>query len=417
MAVYMRSHEPLSVYIHWPFCLSICPYCDFNRYLFSHDEASIDQWKAAYEQELLTWHHHTGQRKIESIYFGGGTPSLMEPDVVHAILKKIHELWGGVFIPSPPEITLEMNPTSVETQKLRAFQKCGINRGSLGIQSLRANILTFLGRKHTVTDAQYAIHAAQDIFPRFSFDIIYGHPYHENVQAWYEELEDVLLLAQHHVSLYHLTYEPGTPFHDQMKRGSLRILPEEKRAVLYEETKKRLLQKGFYNYEVSNYGKPGEEGKHNMAYWRYQDYIGIGPGAHGRVTHNLTKYAQENHRLPTTWMQHVTKEGWGIKTHRPLSAKERAEEVMLMGLRLEEGVPLQRICGAHGTLSPAFQRRVQIVQEAGLLDASPHLLRTTASGRMVLSSLLQYLCQDTILEIPQKKKHPVCKKKHDTVSS
>lgn len=335
--------DPFALYIHWPFCLSKCPYCDFN----SHVRESIDEsrWRDALLRELDSTAAQLPGRPVASIFFGGGTPSLMAPDTVAALLNRVSAHWS---LADDVEITLEANPTSVEMARLAAIRSAGVNRVSLGVQALDDEALCFLGRGHSATEALAAVEAAAGLFDRFSFDLIYGRP-DQTVAAWSQELRRALEFAGDHLSLYQLTLEAGTPFHALWRRGALDPLDEEAAASLFEATQDILEDAGLPAYEVSNHARPGAESRHNLIYWRYGDYAGIGPGAHGRLTRDGVKLATQRLRSPDTWLAAVEARGSGDEPSEPLDADTQREEITLMGLRLAEGLREDRLKAACGT--------------------------------------------------------------------
>ncbi|MEI7711727.1 MAG: radical SAM family heme chaperone HemW [Rhodospirillales bacterium] len=376
--------ESLALYIHWPFCLSKCPYCDFN----SHVRERIPQtrFRDALRAELVWEAARLGRRRLTSVFFGGGTPSLMEPDTVARLLEDAFRL----FDPEPDiEITLEANPTSVEAGRLAAFRQAGVNRASLGVQSLDPEALHMLGRQHSASQAIAALEAARTIFPRLSFDLIYARP-GQTETSWRTELRAALALAADHLSLYQLTIEPGTAFEGLHRRGEL-VLPEDDDAArLYEATAEEAACFGLLPYEISNYAKPGAESRHNLAYWRYADYAGIGPGAHGRVSVGGQLLATRRHRAPEPWADRVERDGHGSTTETILDAGEKAQEMLLMGLRLAEGIDVARFETRTGVaLADAIDGDVlrQAIDAAYMtLDAGR--LIATVEGRLRLDSLL-----------------------------
>ncbi len=376
--------ESLALYIHWPFCLSKCPYCDFN----SHVRERIPQtrFRDALRAELAWEAARLGRRRLTSVFFGGGTPSLMEPDTVARLLDDAFRL----FDPEPDiEITLEANPTSVEAGRLAAFRQAGVNRASLGVQSLDPDALHMLGRQHSASQAVAALEAARAIFPRLSFDLIYARP-GQTETSWRTELRAALALAADHLSLYQLTIEPGTAFEGLHRRGEL-VLPEDDDAArLYEATAEEAACFGLLPYEISNYAKPGAESRHNLAYWRYADYAGIGPGAHGRVSVGGQLLATRRHRAPEPWADRVERDGHGSTTETILGAGEKAQEMLLMGLRLAEGIDVARFEARTGVpLADAIDGDVlrQAIDAAYMtLDAGR--LIATVEGRLRLDSLL-----------------------------
>jgi len=376
--------ESLALYIHWPFCLSKCPYCDFN----SHVRPEIPQKRfiSALRRELAWEAARLGSRRLGSIFFGGGTPSLMAPDGVAALIADARRY----FAPADDlEITLEANPTSVELDRLAAFREAGVNRISMGVQSLEADALRLLGRQHDAASAIRALTLAREIFPRVSFDLIYARP-EQTIAAWQAELCLALELASDHLSLYQLTIEPGTVFEGQYRRGEF-VLPEgDLAAALYEATQESAAQYGLLPYEVSNYAQTGAESRHNLAYWRYSDYAGIGPGAHGRLTLGDKLIATRRHRAPEIWADRVERLGHGSTTEETLPPSEKAREMLLMGLRLSEGIDLGRFAARTGqTLLQSVDKAVlEAAIEAGYLEQSAHVLKTLPEGRIRLDALL-----------------------------
>ena len=333
-----RAPQATALYVHWPFCKKKCPYCDFN----SHVRDGVDHaaWRKALLRELHYWHAQLPNLTISSIFFGGGTPSLMQPETVAALIAETKRLWPAT---AECEITLEANPTSVEAQKFKELRAAGVNRVSLGVQSLKTESLTFLGREHSASEALAAIELAANIFPRYSFDLIYALP-NQTAAAWRAELREALAYARGHLSLYQLTIEQNTAFHHAYHIGKEFILPEENLAAeLYLVTQEMMADAGMPAYEISNYAASGEESRHNLSYWRGEAYLGIGPGAHGRVDLNGIRYATNTLKSPERWLEAVNRQGHGLEEKLTLSIAERAEEKILMGLRLcEEGVPFAR---------------------------------------------------------------------------
>src|SRR5690349_11489654 len=328
---------PLAVYIHWPFCRSKCPYCDFN----SHVREQIDEqrWNRALLVDLEHQAELAPDREVVSIFFGGGTPSLMPSDTVAALIECVRALW-----PTAPdlEVTLEANPNSAEAERFAKFAAAGVNRLSLGVQALDPAALQFLGRRHDRGVAIAAIALARDIFPRYSFDLIYARP-GQSVAAWDDELGEALALAGEHLSLYQLTIEPGTAFSNRAMRGEPLAADEETAAALFELTMHRLAAAGLPAYEISNHAEPGAECRHNLAYWRYEDYLGIGPGAHGRVTREGGKIATQQRRAPEAWLAAVEETGSAFDEMTPIARGTAVEEMLMMGLRLAEGVSRSRL--------------------------------------------------------------------------
>ncbi|AOX19144.1 radical SAM family heme chaperone HemW [Kozakia baliensis] len=376
--------EPLALYVHWPFCLAKCPYCDFN----SHVRETIPQARfgAALRRELAFDAARLGRRPLRSIFFGGGTPSLMSPETVAALIEDATHF----FDPAPDlEITLEANPTSVERGKLAAFREAGVNRVSLGIQSLNDEALRLLGREHSGTQALAALETARSLFERISFDLIYARP-GQSLADWRAELDTALNLVSDHLSLYQLTIEPGTRFEALHRQGKIVLPDEELAAALYETTAEKAGEHGLLPYEVSNYARPGAESRHNLVYWRYQDYLGIGPGAHGRLTLGNELYATRRHRAPEPWAERVEREGHGNTQEILLSTDERAREALLMGLRLSEGIDAARFQARTGLaledcLNPTI---FSAALEENYLERTSERLRATPEGRLRLEALL-----------------------------
>ena len=381
------TDEPIALYIHWPFCLAKCPYCDFN----SHVRDRIDQTRfaAALRRELAWEAARLGSRPLGSIFFGGGTPSLMTPDTVRDLVADARRL----FAPTDDiEITLEANPTSVEIARLRAFRDAGINRISMGIQSLDPTDLARLGRQHSAPEAIAALECARSLFPRLSFDLIYARP-GQTLGAWRTELRRALALAADHLSLYQLTIEPGTVYEGMHRRGELTLPDDDLSAELYDATAEEAARFGLAPYEVSNYAKPGAESRHNLAYWRYRDYAGIGPGAHGRITRDTTLYATRRHRAPEPWAERVERDGHGTTHEDSVSQQDRAREMLLMGLRLTEGINAARFAARTGCALPDAIDPDILAQalDAGYLTMTDTTLAATPEGRKRLDSLLAAL--------------------------
>jgi len=373
----------LALYIHWPFCKSKCPYCDFN----SHVRDRIDQsrWRAALLAELAHWAGETEGAAVTSIFFGGGTPSLMEPATVAALLARARALWP---VAEDCEITLEANPTSVEAARFRALRQAGVNRVSLGVQALDDRALRFLGRGHDAREARAAVGLARDTFPRFSFDLIYARP-GQDESAWRAELTQALDLAADHLSLYQLTIEPGTSFATTYARGDFALPDEDRAAALYETTQETLEASGLPAYEISNHARPGAECRHNLAYWEARDWVGVGPGAHGRLTSGPGRYATRNFKAPETWLEAVERDGRGTEEIARLGPSQRRDELLLMGLRLARGVARGRFLAATGrNFEDALGPRLAPLIEGGFLELDDAGLRATAAGRQRLNAVL-----------------------------
>jgi len=372
-----------ALYIHWPFCLKKCPYCDFN----SHVRAEIDhaRWQQALLADLAHEADLTAHEPLESIFFGGGTPSLMPPALVAALLAEAERRW--TFAPDI-EITLEANPSSVESARFADLAAAGVNRVSLGVQALDDQTLHFLGRLHDAEDALAALATAQRHFNRTSFDLIYARP-NQTLAQWQAELARALAFGTDHLSLYQLTIEPGTRFATEVREGRFTPLDEDTAADLFVQTREQTAAAGLPAYEVSNHARPGQESRHNLTYWRYHDYAGIGPGAHGR--RNAT--ATTRHRKPENWLEAIAAQGHGIAESRPLAAREQASEALLMGLRLAEGIDLPALA-ARFSLAPdqlADPCKLAFYTGQGLLRQDGPRLAVTDAGIAVLDGLLAEL--------------------------
>ena len=379
--------DDLALYIHWPFCKSKCPYCDFN----SHVREAVDQrrWRDALLADLDHAAVATGGRRLGSIFFGGGTPSLMAPDTVAALLARAARHWRFA---DDIEITLEANPSSVEAAAFGALGEAGVNRLSLGVQALDDDALRFLGRAHDAADALAAIELARRHFRRFSFDLIYARP-GQSLAAWEAELARALALAGDHLSLYQLTIEPGTAFATSYARGAFALPDDELAAALYEATAAALAAAGLAAYEISNFARSGGESRHNLVYWRYGDYAGIGPGAHGRLTRAAGRIATRQYRAPETWLAAVERQGHGRDESLDLAPEESRREALMMGLRLAEGVERRRFRARTGSeleaaLDPA---RLPDLIEAGFIELDARGLRATPAGRQRLNAVLTAL--------------------------
>ncbi|GGC35918.1 coproporphyrinogen III oxidase [Siccirubricoccus deserti] len=383
--------EPLALYLHWPFCAAKCPYCDFN----SHVRERIDKprFRAALRQELAgeaARANAAGRRPLASIFFGGGTPSLMEPETAAALIADARALFDA---PDALEVTLEANPTSVEAAKLRDFRAAGVNRISLGVQALDEAALRFLGRKHDAAQALAALEAGRAIFPRLSFDLIYARPGQPEA-AWRAELRQALALAADHLSLYQLTIEPGTRFATEYARGAFTLPDADEAARLYWATVEEAGRFGLAPYEVSNYAKAGAESRHNLVYWRYGDYLGIGAGAHQRLMVEGRLLAARRHRAPEEWLARVERDGHARTEEEALSPRDRAREALLMGLRLAEGIDPARLAARSGmTLAEAVDPAMlaACLDENYLEWTEAGRLRATDEGRMRLDAMLPVL--------------------------
>ena len=430
--------KTLGIYVHWPFCVSKCPYCDFNSHVAQ--QVDHDRWRAAFARELDHYASLTPGRIVTSIFFGGGTPSLMQPQTVAEIIDRIARLWP---VASDVEITAEANPGSVDMAVFSGFAAAGVNRVSIGVQSFDAEALHFLGRKHDAGEARRAIELAARTFPRFSFDLIYALP-GQSLEKWQAELADALAYQPSHLSAYQLTIEEGTKFAGLHAQGAFILPNQEQAADLYEATNAQLAAAGLQAYEISNYAAPGHESRHNLTYWRYQDYIGIGPGAHGRLTldsmnlplpageavslsrsglretgegdtsepltcsanakgissaaspagrGNTIKIATRAHRAPEKWLELVAANGHGAHPSESLSAQQRFEELMMMGLRLAEPLPLSRIesetgQGLYDWVAPQIVSRLAAED---LLAVTSDTVSITPAGSQRLNAVLKYL--------------------------
>ena len=379
----------LALYIHWPFCLAKCPYCDFNSHV--RERTDMSAWEAALLADMRHEAQLTPGRKLTSIFFGGGTPSLMPPALVEALLREAEALWG--FAPEI-EITLEANPSSVEAANFAALASAGINRVSLGLQALDDKTLKFLGRLHGVTESLAALDLAQSHFSRVSFDLIYARP-EQTPEQWEAELRRALGFGTGHLSLYQLTIEPGTRFATLVREGKLTPLDDDQAADLFILTRDITAAAGLPAYETSNHARPGEESRHNLTYWRYQDYVGIGPGAHGR----RLGVATVRHKKPENFLRAVSGHGHGIAEERQLIPSDQAMEAVLMGLRLTEGIAPTALAGRFGLaatdlIDPAkrdFYLRI------GHLAQDGDRLRVTEQGAPLLEALLAELVPATLL--------------------
>ena len=370
--------EPLALYVHWPFCVSKCPYCDFN----SHVRAGVDQ--AAWREALLADLAHEARllpdRRLTSIFFGGGTPSLMEPATVAALIAAARDHWPAA---DDLEITLEANPNSVEAARFADLAAAGVNRLSLGLQSFDDESLAFLGRAHSAKEGLAALDIAQKLFARVSFDLIYALPGDTEV-SWSATLQRALALGTGHLSLYQLTIEPGTRFATLAAAGKLATLDSEQGATLYELTAARTAAAGVPAYEISNHARPGEESRHNLTYWRYGDYAGVGPGAHGRRLGQRTM----RHRKPENFLSALRRNGHGTAEEAPLSAVEAADEALVMGLRLGEGIVPGAIAERFGLPAVVDWRAVDRLVASGHLSRDGERLSATPAGRLLLDRIL-----------------------------
>ncbi|NQU62599.1 MAG: coproporphyrinogen III oxidase [Rhodospirillales bacterium] len=381
------QNNPLGVYIHWPFCASKCPYCDFN----SHVRDGVDQgrWRTALLSELNYFALETNSRTVDSVFFGGGTPSLMAPETTAALIEAVRNRWQTT---DDLEITLEANPSTAETGRFEAFRAAGVNRLSIGVQSLRDQNLSFLGRGHSVSEAKQALDLAAQHFPRFSFDLMYGLP-RQTAGEWAEELDEALEMAENlgcsHMSLYQLTVEPGTDFH----RDAIACPEEDISVELYEITQERLCDAGLPAYEISNHAKPGAECRHNLGVWRGGEYLGIGPGAHGRIRGRARTEASYRMAAPERWLKEVEDKGHGTAKRQALPRRVRAEEILMTGLRLMEGVDRQRFHDLTGRdLEDVIDGEgLARLAKAEFVEIDDTALRATSMGQLCLNEVLRHL--------------------------
>lgn len=382
--VNMSTTQPagFGVYLHWPFCLSKCPYCDFNSHV---RHAAIDETRyvRAFAAEIAATAQRIPGRTVSTIFFGGGTPSLMQPSTVGAILDEIGRHWT---VAPDVEVTLEANPTSVEATRFRGYRAAGVNRVSLGVQALNDTSLKELGRLHTAQEALAAVAIARSIFDRYSFDLIYARP-RQTPAEWAAELKQAIGEAAEHLSLYQLTIEPDTPFFALRQSGKLIVPDDDTARILYDVTQDVCAAAGLPAYEISNHARPGAECRHNLVYWRGHEYAGIGPGAHGRLNIGSTRIATETERRPELWLMRVESLGHGFITNEPLTPNEQADEYLLMGLRLAEGIDLARYTALSGR--DLDQRRILALHEQGAVETMPSgRLRVTLSGFPVLDAVV-----------------------------
>ncbi|WP_135081202.1 radical SAM family heme chaperone HemW [Terasakiella sp. SH-1] len=375
----MSHASAFGLYIHWPFCVSKCPYCDFNSHVASHIDQT--QWQNAYLCELQRVYEESSDRQLSSIFFGGGTPSLMPAQTVETILQTAQNLWG---FRDGMEITLEANPTTVETDTFPNFKAAGINRLSIGIQSLRPEVLTFLGRAHSREDGLHALKLAQQTFERYSFDLIYARP-DQTLDDWKDELTQALSLSGGHLSLYQLTIEPGTAFY----KNKVPAIDEERGADLYDLTQEIMENAGLPAYEISNHAYPGQESRHNLIYWQGDDYIGIGPGAHSRLKN------QAIHQIykPDLWLEAVTQKKSGEQKRKRISTDDRAIELIMMGLRLNQGIDKSKFCSIIGEdiHSSIDEGGLNMLMDHKLIEWKESHLRATEEGRKCLNGVIEKL--------------------------
>jgi oxygen-independent coproporphyrinogen-3 oxidase len=374
--------KAFGVYVHWPFCLSKCPYCDFNSHV-RHAAIDEDRFARAFAREIETTAQRIGGREVSSIFLGGGTPSLMQPQTVGAILDAIGRNWR---VARDAEVTLEANPTSVEATRFAGYRAAGVNRVSLGVQALDDASLKALGRLHSAREALDAVAIARRSFERYSFDLIYARQ-DQTVQMWTDELKLAISEAAEHLSLYQLTIEEGTPFFGLHAAGKIRTPDETLARALYDVTQEVCDHHGLGAYEISNHARGGAECRHNLVYWRGQEYAGIGPGAHGRLDIEGTRYATSTEKRPEAWLMRVEASGHGLVVDDRLNSEERADEFLLMGLRLAEGIDPRRYTALSGR--PLDPRRIAVLREEGAISVDGEgRLRVTQAGFPVLDAVV-----------------------------
>jgi oxygen-independent coproporphyrinogen-3 oxidase len=383
----MTDDPGFGVYVHWPFCAAKCPYCDFNSHV-RHQPVDEARFASAFAREMATMRERTGPRAVTSIFLGGGTPSLMTPETVGAVLDAVAANWA---VPAGIEVTLEANPSSVEASRFRGYRDAGVNRVSLGVQALDDADLRFLGRLHDVEQALGAIRLARETFPRLSFDLIYARP-GQTLDAWESELERAIGHAADHLSLYQLTIEEGTRFHALHAAGKVVVPDPDHAADLYRLTQEVTAARGLPAYEISNHARPGAESRHNLVYWRYGEYVGVGPGAHGRFVEDGRRVVTFTEKMPETWANLVEARGHGVIGGETLTRSEEADEFLLMGLRLAEGIDLARYEQLSGW--PLSSRRIATLQEESLVaPIGNSRLRATPAGMIVLDALVADLAR------------------------
>jgi len=376
------DEKKFGVYIHWPFCLSKCPYCDFNSHV-RREPIDEPRFLRAFHQEITATGERTRGRTVSSIFFGGGTPSLMQPSTIAGVLNSIARQWR---VADDAEITLEANPTSVEAERFRGYRAAGVNRVSLGVQSLDDRALAELGRMHTAREALDAVAVARTVFERYSFDLIYARP-GQTPAAWASELKRALAEAGEHLSLYQLTIEPDTPFYALHAAGKLKTPQDDIARALYDTTQEICAARDLPAYEISNHARPGAECRHNLIYWRGHEYAGIGPGAHGRLDIDGDRHAIVAEKRPELWLARVEAHGDGIVSDELLTREEMCDEFLLMGLRLAEGISLEHYAELAGR--PLDPERIATLREHGLVETTPAgRLRVTLPGFPVLDAVV-----------------------------
>lgn len=382
--------SPFGIYVHWPFCLSKCPYCDFN----SHVRDTIDQdaFKAAYIRELEFYAQLTNHLPVSSVFFGGGTPSLMPPETVEEIIFTVQKNWN---VKNDVEITLEANPTSIEREKFKAFRSAGVNRVSIGVQALNDADLKALGREHSADEAVKAIDTAREVFDRYSFDLIYTRE-GQSLNDWEVELQQALKYTNGHMSLYQLTIEPGTAFHTRYQRGDLTLPEEDISADFYGLTQDIMQSAGLPAYETSNHAAAGQESRHNLIYWTYGQYLGVGAGAHGRIDIDGQRHATRAHRAPEVWRGKVSDNGHGSHGFEKLDVQDRGREALMMGLRLNAGIDKVQFLKATGCAMDEIvdlEKCRQLEDQGFLLHSDSHL-KTTPRGMLCLNAVLDFIIKE-----------------------
>ena len=380
----MTSSEAFGIYVHWPFCKAKCPYCDFNSHV-RHEPVDNLSFARALVKELAWFRQRTPGRTVSSIFFGGGTPSLMPPQAVGEVLDGIASLWS---VAPDVETTLEANPTSIEAENFRGYRAAGVNRVSVGVQALDDDDLKALGRQHSAEEALAAFRLAASVFPRVSFDMIYARP-HQTPQQWRAELSRALGEQQGHMSLYQLTIEPGTAYFDLYERGRLATPSDDRAADLYDITQELTEKAGLRTYEVSNHAVPGQESRHNLLYWRYGEYAGVGPGAHSRIADNENRRALIAEKHPETWRQLVTTQGHGIVSDAIVPPVDQASEYLLMGMRIAEGIDMDRYAALAGR--EIDSSKLAGMKSMGLVKRHGQRLMATADGRKLLNAVIAEL--------------------------
>ena len=383
------DHPGFGIYVHWPFCMAKCPYCDFNSHV---RHKPVDQMRFARALVSELKHYQLRQeaagktKPVTSIFFGGGTPSLMEPRAVAMVLDAVGDLWQ---LDNDIEVTLEANPTSVDASHFEGYKAAGINRVSLGVQSLHDDQLRFLGRLHDADQARTAIKLAQRVFDRMSFDLIYARP-HQTPKSWAKELNEAIDLAADHLSLYQLTIEQDTPFFALYRNGKFDLPDEDASVELYEATHEICEARGLPGYEISNHARPGQESRHNLTYWRYGDYVGVGAGAHGRLTLSNGRIATIHERHPESWLKKVEEDGCGAIDEEVLSLESQGDEMLILGLRVREGINLDRYQSLSGQV--IAESKIDHLIKLGLLEKpSDNRIAATRQGFLVLNSLVSEL--------------------------